>query len=175
MSPSMAMNNQEMNDVPPLQHRPSSSQANATPSHSTTSSPCLAGKKHTSTPPPPIPARSPRRPIFSSSSGTSPAAAAHGIKLFKSNDFDGKSVDHECAAAFDSGERSLNGGNVGQSPLSHQHQPECQEQQQQPPRQVQHRRRCSVLDDIDYEASNVCEFIKGNKKKRPGLGFTGYD
>ncbi|KAF9302419.1 Dual specificity protein phosphatase cdc14a [Mortierella antarctica] len=149
-----------MNDLPPLQHRPSSSQANATPSHSATSSPCLAGKKHTSTPPPPIPARSPRRPIFSSSSGTSPAAAAHGIKLFRSNDFDGKSVDHECAAAFDSAERSLNGGNVVQSPLSHQHQPECQEQQQQPPRQVQHRRRCSVLDDIDYEASNVCEYIK---------------
>ncbi|KAG0030050.1 Dual specificity protein phosphatase cdc14a [Podila clonocystis] len=152
----MAMNTQELNELPPLQHRP---QAHATLSHSTssTSPPCLAGKKHASTPPPPpIPARSPRRPIFSSSSGTTPAAAAHGIKLFKSNDFDGKSVDHECAA-FDTGERSLNGGNVGQSPLSDQHQL-CQEQQQ--PRQAQHRRRRSLLDDIDYEASNVCEFIK---------------
>lgn len=166
MSPSMAMNTQEMNELPPLQHRPLSSQAHATPSHSTSSSSCLAGKKHASTPPPPIPARSPRRPVISSSS-TSPAAAAHGIKLFKSNDFDEKNVGHEGAAAFDTGERSLNGGDVGQSPLSQQHQPSCQEQQQ--PRQAQHRRRRSVLDDIDYEASNVCEFIKGNRTGLHGL------
>ncbi|KFH73473.1 hypothetical protein MVEG_00689 [Podila verticillata NRRL 6337] len=165
MSPSMTMNTQEMNELPSL-HRPLSSQSHAIPSHSTTSSPCLAGKKHTSTPPPPIPARSPRRPIFSS--GISPAAAAHGIKLFKSNDFDlNSNGGHECASAFDTGELSLNSGNSTQFPMSRQpslqaHQAHQEQQQQPVQRQAaqQHRRRRSVLDDIDYEASNVCEFLK---------------
>ncbi|KAF9406144.1 cell division control protein 14 [Podila epigama] len=163
------------------------------PPHSPTSAlPCLvAGKKHTSTPPPPNLSRSQRAHV---PSRTSAAAAAYGIKLFRGSESltgDENEDGPPSCNVLDTRHRPTLNRDIPCVPLQQQQQQQKQQQQQrllsQPPHRLyqpqykdhqcqqqlqqhqqgrrlqphqQHRRRNSLFDDIDYDASNVCEFIK---------------
>ncbi|KAG0253812.1 Dual specificity protein phosphatase cdc14a [Mortierella polycephala] len=116
----------------------------------------LAGRKHPSTPPPPpIPTRSPRRPKST--------ALSNGVNLFKGTTSESKNIkDKEGGACEDAkdpkevGGRSLHRVSSHQSNVDEHVHVHVNEQVNRGCRQKAHQ----VVDDIDREASNVCEFIE---------------
>ncbi|KAF9997368.1 Dual specificity protein phosphatase cdc14a [Entomortierella chlamydospora] len=132
-----------------------------------------AGKKHISTPPPPpIPPRSHRRPtkaasttVSSSSSSPSSTDLEQRVKLLGHVPGSGSEQSRDAAAEIARRRSSQNMTERSDTPLPcFQQLPLPPPQQQQLQRQQNHfsqaPRKPQVLDDIDREASNVCEFIK---------------
>ncbi|KAH7053587.1 dual specificity protein phosphatase [Linnemannia elongata] len=124
----------------------------STSSLSTTPVVVLAGKKHPSTPPPPpLPLRSSRRPN---------SVIAHGIRLFDNSPSPSTSLassipmPHTTGLTHGATNNPQPSGNTQTS--FHQHH----NQKQQGHSDRISRKKSQVLDDIDREASNVCEFIE---------------
>lgn len=160
MSPAVTMSAQVI-------HKPLSSSALSTPLAPSSPPPplaasdtCVAGKKHTSTPPPPpIPARSSRRPVS--------AVLTSGRKLLKSTGADQSSIEISEKNLFTTPEST--GRNVAEphgSLLrpSATGETQARDRGDKPrPQRRQRRRRATttIVEDIDREASNVCEIIEG--------------
>lgn len=126
----------------------------STSSLSTTPVVVLAGKKHPSTPPPPpLPLRSSRRPN---------SVIAHGIRLFDNSPSPSTSLassipmPHTTGLTHGATNNPQPSGNT-QTSFHQQHR----NQKQQGHSDRISRKKSQVLDDIDREASNVCEFIEG--------------
>ncbi|CAO3572363.1 unnamed protein product [Mortierella alpina] len=164
MSPVMTMSSQAI-------HKPLSSSTidttlapsgpSPTPATPATPENCVAGKKHTSTPPPPpIPARSSRRPVS--------AVLTSGRKLFKCPGDDQPST--ESSGKDRSPTRESLGRNMAGlqedrlRPCATGETSQTREGNGQPrPQRKQRKSRASaatVVEDIDREASNVCEIIE---------------
>jgi hypothetical protein len=111
----------------------------------------LAGKKHPSTPPPPpLPLRSSRRPN---------SAIAHGIRLFDNSPSSSGSttpMSHSPGSTHNATYSHQQQSGVKTHTSSHQHR----QRQQGQGSGIPHK-KSQVLDDIDREASNVCEFMEG--------------
>ncbi|KAK3836400.1 MAG: hypothetical protein JOS17DRAFT_478499 [Linnemannia elongata] len=126
----------------------------STTSLSTTPVVVLAGKKHPSTPPPPpLPLRSSRRPN---------SAIAHGIRLFDNSPSSSTPLASSTPIPLTT---SLTHGATdnpqpsGNTQTSFHQQHHNQRQQGHGGRISQ--KKSQILDDIDREASNVCEFMEG--------------
>ncbi|KAF9279170.1 cell division control protein 14 [Mortierella alpina] len=159
MSPAVTMSAQDI-------HKPISSSALSTPLAPSSTPPplaasdtCVAGKKHTSTPPPPpIPARSSRRPVS--------AVLTSGRKLLKSTGADQLSTEISEKNLFTTPEST--GRDVAEPHGSIMRPSATGETQARGrsdkprPRRRQRRRRATTtsVEDIDREASNVCEIIE---------------
>ncbi|KAG0291367.1 Dual specificity protein phosphatase cdc14a [Linnemannia gamsii] len=129
----------------PQPHRPLSSS-----SFSTTPVEVLAGKKHPSTPPPPpLPLRSSRRPN---------SAIAHGIRLFDNSPSSEGSItpnSHSPGLTHNAANHCQQQSSVQTNASFHQHH----QRQQGHDSGIPHK-KSQVLDDIDREASNVCELME---------------
>ncbi|KAF9540642.1 Dual specificity protein phosphatase cdc14a [Mortierella hygrophila] len=117
---------------------------------STTPDVVLAGKKHPSTPPPPpLPLRSSRRPN---------SAIPHGIRLFDNSPSSSASstpMPHTTGLTHGAPSNPQPSGNI-QTSFRQQHH----NQGQQGHGGRISNKKSQVLDDIDREASNVCEFME---------------
>ncbi|KAF9345637.1 Dual specificity protein phosphatase cdc14a [Mortierella sp. AD094] len=162
MPPGMTFNAPELSiEVPPNLSTPP-------PSNTCTH----AGKKHPSTPPPPpIPPRSQRRPIKAASTAVSSSSSStdlgQRIKLFGHVSGSGSEESREATAAETARRSSQNMTERSDTSLPwFQQLPQQRQQQQQHQSHYQQNRfsqtprKSRVLDDIDREAPNVCEFIE---------------
>ncbi|KAF9101511.1 cell division control protein 14 [Mortierella sp. AM989] len=122
-----------------------------------------AGKKHPSTPPPPpIPPRSQRRPVKSSSTASLSSSRSSSPSIITEDVTSGQRIKlSEHVASEETTEYPNN-----LLPWFQQlpHPPQRQQQHMQPHYQHAHisqiPQKSHILDDIDREASNVCEFIE---------------
>ncbi|KAF9982000.1 cell division control protein 14 [Mortierella antarctica] len=125
----------------------------------------VAGKKHTSTPPPPpIPARSSRRPVS--------AVLTSGRKLFKSTGDDQETSERsekDLLTTLDSTRRDvveLHGDRLRPLATGEAQTRDGNDKPRPQRSQRKSRTAAAVVEDIDREASNVCEIIEAQRQNK---------